>query len=120
MTPLRALLEEMPQQPGDVTLVYRASSASDLVFKDELDSLATEVGARTFYVLGHRIRGRDSWLPQEAAHLSDVEALRQLVPDIAEQDVYLCGAEPWMDAARAAVLDAGVPAERIHEERFSW
>jgi predicted ferric reductase len=120
VTPLRALLEEMPQQPGDVTLLYRASSASDLVFKDELDSLATEVGARTCYVLGHRMRERDSWLPHEAAHLSDVEALRRLVPDIDEHDVYLCGAEPWMDAARAAALDAGVPAERIHEERFSW
>jgi len=120
VTPLRALLEEMPQSPGDVTLVYRAASVEDLVFRDEIDALAKSHGARTFYVLGHRITERASWLPQNAAHLSDVDALRQLVPDIADQDVYLCGAEPWMDAARRAALDAGVPRQRIHEERFSW
>jgi ferredoxin-NADP reductase len=120
VTPLRALLEEMPQSPGDVTLVYRAASVEDLVFRDEIDALANRHGGRTFYVLGHRIAERASWLPQNAAHLSDVDALRQLVPDIADQDVYLCGAEPWMDAARKAALDAGVPQQRIHEERFSW
>ncbi len=99
----------MPQNPGDVTLIYRASSAEDLVFQAELDALAQSRGARVFYVLGHRTTGRTTWLPQSAAHRSDVDPLRQLVPDIAEQDVYLCGAESWMDAAEQAALDAGVP-----------
>jgi ferredoxin-NADP reductase len=73
-----------------------------------------------FYALGPRMPGRRSWLPQSAAHLSDAEALRQLVPDIAAQDVYLCGADGWMEAAQAAALAAGVPAHRIHQERFTW
>jgi len=30
-------------------------------------------------------------------------------PDIAHHDVYLCGADQWMDAVRAAALAAGVP-----------
>lgn len=120
ITPLRALLEELPQQPGDVTLIYRASSEADLVLKDELDRLAAAKGARVFFVVGHRIRGRSSWLPASAEHLSDVEALRRLVPDVADHDVYLCGAQPWMDAARAAAVAAGVPKERVHEERFAW
>jgi ferredoxin-NADP reductase len=42
------------------------------------------------------------------------------VPDIAEQDVYLCGATEWMDAAECAARECGVPASRIHSERFSW
>jgi ferredoxin-NADP reductase len=73
-----------------------------------------------FYAIGPRIAGRASWLPQQAAGLSDAEALEQLVPDVADQDVYLCGADAWMDAARRATLAAGVPAERVHLERFSW
>ena len=54
------------------------------------------------------------------AHLADGEALRVLVPDIAGHDVYVCGPDPWMDAAERAVREAGVPADRIHTERFSW
>jgi ferredoxin-NADP reductase len=34
--------------------------------------------------------------------------------------VYLCGAPGWMDAAREAALTAGVPAARIHLERFAY
>jgi len=120
ITPLRALLEEFEQQPGEVTLIYRASSEADLVLRHELDALAAHTGARVFYVVGRRIRGRRSWLPSSAAHLGDAEALRQLVPDIAEHDVYLCGAQEWMDAAAAAALANEVPASRIHTERFSW
>jgi len=113
-------MEGMPQTPGDVTLIYRASTEDDLVFRAEIDALADAVGARVFYVLGHRLPGRTSWLPQTAAHLSDVDALRELVPGIADQDVYICGSEPWMDAVKRAVSAAGVPDEQIHEERFSW
>lgn len=119
ITPLRALVEDLRQGPGDVTLIYRAGRAEDLVFRAELDELAAR-GARVIYVLGHRITGRRSWLPASAAHLSDAEALRLLVPDIAEHDVYLCGATQWMDAARAAAVAAGVPGRRVHSERFGW
>jgi len=120
VTPMRAMLEELDQAPGDVTLIYRASSTADLVHREEIDALAAQTGARVFYVIGPRIKGRATWLPQAAKHLTDAEALRQLVPDIADQDVFLCGAQPWMDAASAAAQACGVPVERIHLERFSW
>ncbi|MFZ0160934.1 MAG: ferredoxin reductase family protein [Kineosporiaceae bacterium] len=120
ITPLRALLEEFEQAPGEVTLIYRASRTEDLVLRGELDALAAARGARVFYVIGPRVSGRSSWLPQSAAHLDDATALRQLVPDIADNDVYLCGAEAWMDAAAAAAAACGVPRQRIHLERFSW
>src|SRR3954454_22139265 len=120
VTPMRALLEELPQGPGDVTLVFRAATEADLVHRAEIDALAAASGARLFYLVGHRVPDRSSWLPSDAAHLSDRAALLHLVPDVADHDVYLCGAQPWMDAARHAALAAGVPADHIHEERFSW
>jgi len=120
ITPMRALLEELPQGPGDVTLVYRAHSQEDVIFADELMNLARARGARIFTVLGDRATDRASWLPQSAAHLSDTEALRHLVPDLADHDVYLCGGVEWMDLARAAVLAGGVPPANIHFERFSY
>jgi predicted ferric reductase len=120
VTPLRALLEELPQAPGDVTIIYRAPSDPDVIFRAEIDDLARTRGAKVWYAVGPRIPDRASWVPQSAAHLSDAEALRRLVPDIAEHDVYLCGADGWMDAAQEAALELGVPAEHLHSERFSW
>lgn len=118
--PMRALLEALPQRPGDVTLIYRGRTEADLALRGELEQIGQERGARMFYVLGRRIPGRDTWLPESAAGLSDAEALRQLVPDIADNDVYTCGAPAWMDAVVRAARECGVPTSRIHVERFSW
>ena len=120
VTPMRALLEELPQRPGDVTLVYRAHDESGLIFADELADLAARTGARVIPVLGSRTTSRESWLPAQAAHLSDVDALRHLVPDLAEHDVYICGNPQWMDLVAHAALRGGVPQSRIHLERFAY
>jgi predicted ferric reductase len=120
VTPMRALLEALPARAGDLTLLYRAPSEEHFTFRAELDELARTRGVRVFYLPGHRVPGRRSWLPVTAEHLDDAEALLNLVPDIALHDVYVCGADTWMDAVRAAALDAGVPAAHIHSERFTW
>jgi len=120
ITPMRALLESMDQRPGDVTLVYRVRSEEDRIFVTELSALAESRRARLFIVTGRRASGRASWLPEHAAHLSDVEALRQLVPDVDQHDVFICGSPGWMDAAEQAVHAAGVPLEHIHIERFAY
>jgi ferredoxin-NADP reductase len=120
ITPMRALLEELDQRPGDVTMLYRAGSEKDRILMDELSTLAGRRQARLFVVTGRRASGRPSWLPQNYAHLGDVEALRQFVPDVANHDVFICGSPGWMDAAEHAVLDAGVPPENVHIERFAY
>ncbi len=120
ITPMRALLQELPQAPGDVTLVYRASRAEDLLFTDELLTLARERGARIFTVLGPRATSRPSWLPQHAAHVGDTDGLRHLVPDLADHDVYVCGNPTWMGHVIAAVRAGGVPEANVHVERFAY
>ncbi len=120
VTPMRALVEGLPQAPGAVVLVYRVHSLSDVLFARELAEISGRTGARVVTVPGPRRRDRPSWLPQGAAHLTDLEALLHLVPDVAERDVYVCGNADWMVHARDAALSADVPAERIHLERFVW
>ena len=120
VTPMRALLEELDQRPGDVTLIYRVRHDESAILRQELVDLAGARGARLFFVPGGRRRDVDSWLPESAADIDDVSALRHLVPDVADHDVYLCGSGGWMTAAGKACRDAGVPPRHVHLERFSY
>jgi len=120
ITPLRAILEELPAAPDGVVVIYRVGRQSDIVLADELLELARAKGGRVVAVVGHRNRERDSWLPAEVAHLGDAEALRRIVPDIAQRDVYVCGNPAWMDTVITAAREAGVPADAVHHERFTY
>jgi len=120
ITPMRALMEELPQGPGDVVLIYRVHSPDSVIFGEELDALARDRGATVLTVPGPRLRGRASWLPQQAVHLSDVEALRHLVPDVADREVFLCGNAQWTELVVAAAEQAGVPSGHIHVEHFAY
>jgi predicted ferric reductase len=108
ITPVRALLEEMPGGPGDIAVIYRAARGDDVILRSELDGLAARREAELHYVIGdHR----------DGALLSP-EHLRALVGDIAERDVYLCGPPAMIDAIRRSLLEAGVPRRQIVTERF--
>jgi ferredoxin-NADP reductase len=48
------------------------------------------------------------------------ERLARLVPGLAEHDVYLCGPLRMAQAARHGLRAAGLPARRLHEERFAF
>lgn len=120
ITPLRALLEDLPAGAGRTVVINRASCEDDLVLADELRSLAEAKAARVVTVMGARATSRSSWLPEEAAHLGDAEALRAVVPDVADRDVYVCGGADWMDLVVQAAREAGVPPEAIHQERFAY
>lgn len=119
ITPLRALLEELPAGTDRTVVVYRASSGDELVLTDELLSLAESKGARVLSMLGPRATSRHSWLPEDAAQVDDAEALRSIVPDIAHREVYVCGSAPWMELVIRAAQRSGVPPEAIHHERFT-
>jgi predicted ferric reductase len=109
ITPIRALMEEVR---GDAIVVYRALDDGDLVFRDELDDIAARRGIALHYVVGdHRT--------DEGARLLDAEHLRELVPDLAERDVYVCGPPGMTDAMLARLRDAGVPRRHMHAERFA-
>lgn len=120
ITPLRAMLESLPAGPGDLTMIYRASSDADLLWAQELQQIAQARGARLFFVTGRRAQRANSWLPQNAAHLSDERALRHLVPDVEQRDVFVCGGDQWMNAVEDVLHAAGVPDAQIHIERFSY
>ncbi|MEU9124141.1 ferric reductase-like transmembrane domain-containing protein [Streptomyces sp. NPDC048506] len=111
ITPMRALFETLPGGPGDLTLLYRAGSADQLVLREELEAIAYARGAALHYLIGPSDEPFDPLAPR---------ALRNLVPDLAEHDVYLCGPPGMSRAAVSALRKAGVPESRIHTEQFTF
>ncbi|MFE5374327.1 ferredoxin reductase family protein [Streptomyces mirabilis] len=109
ITPLRALFETLPGGPGDVTLLYRASTAEDLALGAELEAIARWRGARVLYA----VNGADGTRPRFTA-----ESLRASVPGLAGHDVYLCGPPAMARDLYGALRAAGVPDRRIHHESF--
>jgi predicted ferric reductase len=119
ITPLLALLWDLPYGRGMATLVYRARHAAEVAFLDEIEWLAAERGVRLVPLIGSRA-APGSWLPAEYADYTDAEALRAIAPDLADHDLYLCGPDAWAVAVRSAARAAGVPAAHIHREKFGW
>lgn len=112
VTPLRALFEALPAAPGELTLLYRASQDSDVVFGDELAGIAEQRGARLHVLTGRRTElGYD---PLSA------QALTTNLADLREHDVYLCGPEPMVTAVGSALRAAKVPRRQIHVESFEF
>jgi predicted ferric reductase len=113
ITPLRALIEEIPPKKDAITLIYRARSWEDVVFRDELEKLIRDRRGSIHYLIGQR--GTPE-LPDDP--LSE-QTLRRLVPDVASRDVFVCGPASMMERMQGILRASGVPDQQIHFERFA-
>ena len=112
ITPIRALLDDISQE-ADVTVVYRALAEDDIVFRDELDQLAAQREVRLHYVVGDH---RDA----SSAQLLTAAHLDELVPNLRDCDVFLCGPPGLVAVIRRTLREAEVPRRNIHLEEFAF
>jgi predicted ferric reductase len=108
ITPLRALLEDLPPSVN-VVVVVRASRPEDIVHRQEIAELVRRRKGEFHEVVG----------PRHQVRLG-ASTLRQLIPDIARRDVYVCGPEGFNQLVVSAASRLGVPTGSVHEERFSF
>ena len=113
ITPIRGIVEALDAAPGEITLLYRAASNGDVAFAKELTALAERRGIRLQFLIGPEI-GDDQ------TDRLGVPALRAMVPDIAEHDVFVCGPPAMVDAVRRRLHALRVPRDRVHFERFAY
>ncbi|CAN5239662.1 ferredoxin reductase family protein [soil metagenome] len=111
ITPMRALFETLDAEIGLVTLLYRASSAADIVFHDELEQLASRRNCEIKWMIGRS---------SDPANAMTAERLSQIVPDVRERDVYLCASPALSGAVRSALRESGLPQRHLHEEVFAF
>jgi predicted ferric reductase len=114
ITPIRSLLERLPQFAQDVVVIYAARTVADLALHTEIEALAAHSGAKVEYILSNES------VPRMAHGLLGDDHLRALVPDVASREVMLCGPPAMMDAVSATLKRAGIPAAAIHTERFAY
>ena len=107
---MRAILETLRVEQQPVVL-YRVRAADDLVHLPEIDALAKARQGRVCTLVGPRVQlaVKDPFSATE---------LRSAVPDVETREVFVCGPESKLHAARKGLTSAGVPLERIHCERF--
>jgi len=109
ITPIRALMEDM--EPGAV-VIYRVLRHDDVVFRNELEPLARDRGIELLLVAGDHAT-------EEGALLLTPAHLQELVPDIGDRDVYVCGPPAMTDVLEKNVRGTGVRRRFIHTERFA-
>lgn len=116
ITPIRALLEHSRLLPGEATLLMRASSPAEAYLWESTRRLVESRGGRAYLDLGPRATAGSTWLSDAASRRG--VTITSTFPDLLDADVYVCGPQAWSDSFIAEARANGVPAERIHTERF--
>ncbi len=118
VAPIRSLLAEADFAPGNATVILRAGTVQEVYLLSEIDELCRRRAAYLFVEAGPRPTNRPHWLP--AASVDSGFSLLSYAPALASSDVYVCGPGPWSALVLAEARAAGVPADAVHYERFSW
>ncbi len=114
--PIRALLEDLPADRGDITVILRASDAEPYLV-NEITALCRARGA-TLVTLSGRRPNTASWLPTE--EWANGENISHYVRKPRDCDYYICGPSDWMINVRADLAAHKVPAHAVHWEEFAW
>ncbi len=90
-------------------LVYANRDERSIIFRSELEALASKHPDQLEIV--HSLDVRDGLL--------DGAGIERLLGRALEAEFYLCGPGAFMATVESALLELGIPLERIHIERFS-
>lgn len=118
VTPLYAMIQALHSR-GDLRPVYLfhgANEASELTFREELAQLARTMD--NFTLVTVLLNADDDW-DGERGFIS-AEILERHLPErlFRRFQYFVCGPAPLMDLMERVLPEIGVPAERVHTERF--
>jgi 3-ketosteroid 9alpha-monooxygenase subunit B len=109
ITPVMSILKSaLTAGRGRVVLVYANRDERSVIFGAALRDLVAASGARLTVV---------HWL-DSLLGVPSAAAIAALARPYAAHDTYICGPDPWVVLVREALGQLGVPARRVHVERF--
>lgn len=118
VTPLMAMSRWLFDMAPDVDIhfLHFARTADDLIFAHELRLMERQMpGFRCSFVCS-RSPPDGSW-SGPTGRISP-ELLAEIVPDLSDRSVYLCGPVPFMETARGIVEQLGFDMARFKQESF--
>ena len=118
VTPLMSMARWLCDVSADVDLKFFNSvqSATDIVFHQELEMFAGRYRAfEPVLITTSRSKGR-GWTGM-TGRISR-KMLELVAPDLHDRQVYMCGPEGFMDAARALLVEMGFDLAHLHAESF--
>lgn len=119
VAPLMAMVRHWHASGADVPLLLLVSARTwdDLAFRDELIALQARAPLLRFVAVTTRDAARR---PGDLVQRLDSAALHRLLTawGHAPAHVFVCGANRFVEAVAAGLLDAAVPAARIRTERY--
>lgn len=101
---------------ADVVFVHSARTPSDIIFRRELEAMASTAPSLRVVPVCERDEPREPWGGLRG--FLGAEMLQLLAPDLAERVVFCCGPAPYMAAVRRILGDAGFDMRNYHEESF--
>ena len=111
-------LEE--QTESKFTLIYGNRRMSSVMFNEALQDLKDRFPGRftMIHILSQQAQEVD--LLQGRIDAAKVKAIIDaLLPAKSMDEVFICGPEAMIEVTEKALIDAGVPANRVHSERFT-
>lgn len=121
ITPILSIIKTvLAREPGArVTLIYGNRRPASTMFKEELEDLKNRHLTRLAMHHVFSDEQMDSPLNQGLMNREKIGEFLSTVVDAASVDhAFVCGPYAMNDEGEAALLAAGLPAERIHIERF--
>jgi ferredoxin-NADP reductase len=109
---LRTMADRRDVRPA--LLFYANREWDGAAFREDLERLQERLDLTVVHVLEHPPEG---WAGETGYVTADVLA-RHLPPAYRRFQFFICGPDPMMDAAEVALVELGVPPERVHTERF--
>jgi ferredoxin-NADP reductase len=95
-------------------LVDANDKQSEIIFRNEIESLAQRMSLQVVHVL---VDPPPEWRG-ETGYVDEALLERVLPPDADDIDYFVCGPPPMMDSVEPALRARGVAADRLHSERF--
>jgi 3-ketosteroid 9alpha-monooxygenase subunit B len=92
-----------------IRLLYANRNRESTIFRDEIDRLQQLHGDR--FRVAHHLDDEDGFVDQGV--------LVSFAGDLRDGEAFVCGPSPFMDLVQEALSDSGIPAERVHVERFT-
>lgn len=110
ITPVYSLLRSALETTNRTARLFYANRSRDsIIFSEALADLQQRHADR--FCLRHHV--------DDEKGVVTAAQVETFVAEAADCDVYVCGPGPFMDTVEKAVLSAGLPADRLHLERFT-